>query len=249
MGAINADLDRLNDSPRHQEWVEVKNGGKTIHTFVVYPQTSEKVPVVVLIHENKGLNDWARSMADQVAEAGYIAVAPDLLSGFSATETRTSDFATPDAATAAIGKLNKDAVQADLDAVADWAKTIPAADGKLASAGFCWGGGQSFTFATKRDDLAAAMVFYGTGPQTEADVASVSSPVFGFYGGADERVNATIDGSEKAMEAAGKTYEYEIYKGAGHAFMRLGEDPNGTPENVTARKEAFERMKEILSGL
>lgn len=249
MMAAGSDLDRLNNSPRHQEWVEVKNGDKTIHAFVVYPQTSEKAPVVVLIHENKGLNDWARSMADQVAEAGYIAVAPDLLSGFSATETRTTDFATPDAATAAIGKLNKDAVQSDLNAVADWAKTIPASDGTLASAGFCWGGGQSFTFATKRDDLAAAMVFYGTGPQTEAEVASIKSPVFGFYGGADERVNATIEGSEQAMQAAGKTFEYEIYEGAGHAFMRLGQDPNGTTENMTARDEAFERMKDILSEL
>jgi len=249
MMAAGSDLDRLNSSPRHQEWVEVKNGDKTIHVFVVYPQTSEKVPVVVLIHENKGLNDWARSMADQIAEAGYIAVAPDLLSGFSVTETRTTDFDTPDAATAAIGKLDKNAVQADLNAVADWAKTIPASDGTLASAGFCWGGGQSFSFATKRADLAAAMVFYGTGPQTRAEVASIKAPVFGFYGGADERVNATIEGSEKAMQEAGKTFDYEIYDGAGHAFMRLGQDPNGTTENMVARDAAFKRMKEILSDL
>ncbi len=239
--------DRLNNSPRHQEWVEVKNGEKTIYTWVVYPETTEKRPVVILIHENKGLNDWARSMADQVAEAGYIAVAPDLLSNFSETETRTSDFATPDDATKAISQLKPADVQADLKAVADWAKTVPAASGKLVSAGFCWGGGQSFQFATNRSDLAATLVFYGTGPQDADAYAKISSPVFGFYGGADARVNATITGSQLNMTAAGKTYDYEIYDGAGHAFMRSGEDPAGEAANVAARNAAWERMKQILS--
>lgn len=244
-----ASLDRLNDSPRHQEWVDVTSGDKTIRTWVVYPQTSDKRPVVILIHENKGLNDWARAMADQVAEAGYIAVAPDLLSDFSAERQSTSDFPSDDEATKAIGQLKPDAVQADLKAVADWSETIPSSNGKLVSAGFCWGGARSFELAAASDELEAALVFYGTGPTDTSAYSKISSPVFGFYGGADERVNATIDASEKAMAAAGKTYEYEIYKGAGHAFMRLGEDPAGTPENKTARDEAWERMKQILSGI
>ncbi len=242
-------LDRLNSSPRHQEWVEVKNGSKTIYTWVVYPQVSTKQPVVILIHENRGLNDWARSMADQVAEAGYIAVAPDLLSGFDATHKRTSDFANEDEARTALGKLDLAAVQSDLQAVANWSKTIPAGNGKLVSAGFCWGGAQSFTFATKSDDLAAAMVFYGTGPTDANAYKTVSAPVFGFYGGADERVNATIASSQQAMTAAGKTYEPVIYDGAGHAFMRLGEDLNGEEPNITARTQALERMKDILQDL
>lgn len=244
-----ASLDRLNSSPRHGEWVEVKNGTKTIHTWVVYPEQTEKAPVVILIHENKGLNDWARSMADQVAEAGYIAVAPDLLSEFSETQKQTSDFATPDEATKAIGQLKPENVSADLQAVADWAKTIPASNGKLASAGFCWGGAQSFTFATKSDDLDMAMVFYGTGPADAAAYKNIKAPVFGFYGGADARVNATIPASEAAMKAAGKSYEVKIYDGAGHAFMRNGEDPASDPANITARNSAFERMKELLSTL
>lgn len=247
--AADESADRLSNSPRHQEWVEVKNGDKTIYTWVVYPQTSEKVPTVILIHENKGLNDWARGMADQVAEAGYIAVAPDLLSQFSETETRTSDFATPDDATKAIGQLDKAQVQSDLQAVADWAKTIPSTDGTLASAGFCWGGGQSFQFAAESDDLSAALVFYGTGPTDEADYKNISTPVFGFYGGADERVNASIEGSEQMMSAAGKKYDYKIYDGAGHAFMRLGENPAGEAPNVSARNAAWDRMKEILGTL
>ncbi len=241
--------DRLNNSPRHQEWVEVKNGDKTIHTWVVYPEVSEKKPVVILIHENRGLNDWARSMADQVAEAGYIAVAPDLLSDFSDEFKRTSDFASEDAARDALGQLDLTQTMSDLQAVANWAKTIPASDGTLVSAGFCWGGARSFQFATVSDDLDATLVFYGTGPEQAADYAKIDSPVFGFYGGADERVNATIDASDQYMTAANKRFDYEIYDGAGHAFMRSGEDPNGEAANVAARNAAWERMKEILAGL
>lgn len=241
--------DRLNNSPRHQEWVQVQSDGKTVHTWVVYPETNEKRPVVLLIHENRGLNDWARGMADQVAEAGYIAVAPDLLSGFSADRTRTSDFPNEDAARDALGQLDLNAVMSDLQAVVDWAKTIPASNGKLVSAGFCWGGARSFQFATVSDDLAATLVFYGTGPEDAAAYEQISSPVFGFYGGADERVNATIAGSERNMTAADKEYDYVVYNGAGHAFMRSGEDPNGDPANVAARNAAWEQMMEILEDL
>jgi carboxymethylenebutenolidase len=241
--------DRLNTSSRHQEWVEIKNGEKTIYTWVVYPETSEKRPVVILIHENRGLNDWARSMADQVAEAGYIAVAPDLLSDFSATEKKTSDFANEDAARNALSALKPEAVTSDLKAVTDWALTIPASNGKLVSAGFCWGGGQSFRLASETDKLTAAMVFYGTGPTEASAYQKIAAPIYGFYGGADERVNATIDQSEKYMKEAGKPFEYKIYDGAGHAFMRSGEDQNGDPANIAARNAAWGKMKEILSTL
>lgn len=242
-------VDRLSNSPRHQEWVEVKNGDKTIHTFVVYPESAEKAPVVILIHENKGLNDWARGMADQVAEAGYIAVAPDLLSEFSADMQQTSDFATPDDATKAIGQLQPENVMADLNAVAAWAETIPASNGKLASAGFCWGGARSFEFAADSENLDVAMVFYGTSPANDATYDAIDIPVYGFYGGADERVNATIPTAEQGLETRGKEFPYVIYDGAGHAFMRSGEDPAGDPANVAARNAAWERMKAILADL
>lgn len=242
-------LDRLVNSPRHHEWVEVENDGKTVHTFVVYPERSTPAPVVVLIHENRGLNDWARSMADQVAEAGYIAVAPDLLSEFSAEYERTSDFPDEDAARTAIGQLDQTQVTSDINAVIAWAKTIPAASDTVAAAGFCWGGAQTFELATENDEIEAALVFYGTGPTDTTAYADIDVPVFGFYGGADERVNATIPDSEAAMTAAGKTYDYVVYDGAGHAFMRSGEDPTGDPANVSARNAAWDRMMEILSEL
>ncbi len=246
---MTSSLNRLSDSPRHQEWVEVKRGDKTIHTFVVYPERSDDAPVVLLIHENKGLNDWARSMADQIAEAGYIAVAPDLLSGFSTERARTSDFPSDDEATKAIGQLDPQGVMLDLEAVADWVDTIDASNGEIVSAGFCWGGAQSFQFASESDDLTAAMVFYGTSPTDPAAYDTIGVPVYGFYGGADQRVNATIPAAEERMREEGNPFDYVIYDGAGHAFMRSGEDPNGDPANVAARNAAFERMKEILSGL
>lgn len=241
-------LERLNSSPRHHEWAEVERDGKTIYTWVVYPEVSENAPVVILIHENRGLNDWARSMADQVAEAGYIAVAPDLLSGFSEEYTRTSDFPDEDAARNAIGELDLEEVGMDLEAVAEFAKAIPAGNGKLVSAGFCWGGARSFQFATLSNDLEAALVFYGTGPENAEDYAKISAPVYGFYGEDDQRVNATIETSEQYMSEAGKTYDYEIYDDAGHAFMRTGEDSSNTA-NAAARNAAFTRMQEILENL
>lgn len=247
--ATTSSIDRLTSSPRHHEWVEVKRGDKTIHTFVVYPEASSKVPAVLLIHENRGLNDWARGLADQVAEAGYIAVAPDLLSDFSDQYSRTSDFPNEDAARNALSELKPADVTADLEAVAAWAKTIPSTNGKLASAGFCWGGGQSFTLATASDELDVAMVFYGTGPTDAAAYKNVSVPVHGFYGGDDARVNATIQTSEQNMTSAGKEFDAVIYEGADHAFMRIGEDPSADAANVAARNQAWARMKQILSDL
>lgn len=241
--------DRLQNSPRHHEWVEVQNGDRVVHTWVVYPERSNKAPAVLVIHENKGLNDWARSLADQIAEAGYIAVAPDLLSGFSEEQNRTSDFTDDTAARDALYTLDPAQVQSDLEAVAAYAKSIEASNGKLATAGFCWGGAQSFAFATQSDAADAVLVFYGTSPEDTKVYDNISAPVFGFYGGNDERVNATIDRAKEAMSSQGKDFAVEIYDGAGHAFMRSGEDPNGDSANVVARNAAWERMQSILSTL
>ncbi|MDH5609632.1 MAG: dienelactone hydrolase family protein, partial [Cyclobacteriaceae bacterium] len=155
---------QLEDSPRHHEWVVVKSNGRNLHCFVAYPEIAEKAPVVIVIHENRGLNDWARSLTDQLAAAGYLAIAPDLLSGASREYEKTKDYPTTDAAREAIYRLDADAVTADLDAVFAYAKTINAGNGKIHVMGFCWGGSQSFRFATNNSGLTAAFVFYGTGP-------------------------------------------------------------------------------------
>ncbi len=239
---------RLEDSPRHQEWVEVKQGERTVHAYVVYPEVSDKALAVVVIHENRGLTDWVRSVADQLAEAGYIAIAPDLLSGTAPGGGKTSDFASGDAAREAIYALPADQVTADLNAVADYVAKLPAANGKVAVAGFCWGGSQSFRFATNHANLAAAFVFYGTGPEKEA-IARIKAPVYGFYGGADERVNATIPDTTAQMKEAGKSYEPVIYEGAGHGFMRAGEEAGASAENKKAREEGWARWKKLLAGI
>jgi carboxymethylenebutenolidase len=238
---------RLEASPRHHEYVSLKHGDRTVQAFVVYPEVKTKAPVIVLIHEIFGLSDWAKEMADELAAQGFIVVAPDLLSGFGPNGGGSSEFSSQDETVKAVSGLNPDVVTADLDAAADYGKHLPAANGKLAVTGFCWGGGKSFAFATHRKDLSAAFVFYGPGP---ADVTTITAPVYGFYAGNDARIGATIPGTTAAMKAAGKKYEPVTYDGAGHGFMRAGEDPTNTvPGNKTAREESFARLVELLQGM
>ena len=241
---------RLEKSPRHGEWVNVKNGNRTVSAFLVYPEVKSKATAVIVIHEIFGLTDWVRSVADQLAEAGYIAIAPDLLSGMGPNAGDTKSFTDATGVGQAIRSLPPDQVTADLNAVADYVSKLPAANGKIAVTGYCWGGGQSFRFATNRPNLSAAFVFYGTGPENAADVVRIKAPVYGFYGGNDARVNATVPKSEEMMKAAGKKYEPVIYEGAGHGFLRAGEDPANTVEaNKKARDEAWARWKDILKKL
>lgn len=237
----------LEKSPRHGEWVQLKHDNRTVHAFVVYPETKGKAPAVVVIHEIFGMTDWVRSVADQLAAQGYIAIAPDLLSGFGPNGGRSSDFPSIDVAREAVSKLDPDTVTADLNAAADYVKKLPASNGKLAVVGFCWGGGQSFRFATNRKDLNAAFVFYGPPPK---DVSPITAPVYGFYAGNDARIDATIPDTQTAMKQAGKKYEPVTYEGAGHGFMRAGEDPTNTNEdNKKARTEAWQRWLTLLKSM
>jgi len=240
---------RLEKSPRHGEWINVPQGKREVQSFIVYPEVKEKAPAVVVIHEIFGLTDWVRGVADQLAEAGYIAIAPDLLSGMAPKGGGTSEFKGVDEARKAIMSLPPDQVTADLDAVADYVAKRPACNGKLAVAGFCWGGGQTFRYATNNKNLKAAFVFYGTGPEKEADIERITCPVYGFYGGNDARVNATIPKSMELVKKAGKTYEPVTYEGAGHGFMRAGEAPDANEANKKARDEAWKRWKELLKKI
>lgn len=236
----------VDKSPRHREWVTVKHDGRSVETFVAYPESKDKTPVVVIIHEIFGMTDWVEDLADQVAAAGYIAVAPDLLSGMAPNGGRTKDFG-PGEVGPAIGHLSPDQITADLNAAADYGLKLPASTGKLYVAGFCWGGGQTFRFATNRADLSGAFVFYGPPPARDA-MARIKAPVYGFYAGNDARIDATIPQAEQDMKAAGKKYEPVTYEGAGHGFMRAGEQPDATPPNRKARDEAWVRWKKLLQG-
>jgi len=237
--------DKLAKSPRHQEWVTVKHEGRSVETFVVYPESRDKTPVVLVIHEIFGMTDWVQDLADQVAAAGYIAVAPDLLSGMGPNGGRSSSF--PEGkATEAVSHLNPDQVTADLNAAADYANKIPASNGKLYVVGFCWGGGQSFRFATNRSDLSAAFVFYGAPPDKDA-MGRINAPVYGFFAGNDARIGAMLPDAIANMKAAGKTFEPVTYDGAGHGFMRAGEAPDASDANKKARNEAWQRWKSLLA--
>jgi carboxymethylenebutenolidase len=237
---------RLDKSPRHQEWVKVKHGDREVQCFLVFPEVKEKATAVVVIHEIFGLTDWARSVADQLAEAGCIAIAPDLLSGMGPDGGGTSAYKERNEVIKAVSSLPPEQVTADLDATTKYVSKLPACNGKVAVAGFCWGGGQSFRYATNNKDLKAAFAFYGTAPNKAEDLARIECPVYGFYGGKDARVNATIPQTTQLMKEAGKTYEPVTYEGAGHGFMRAGEEPKAQEANAKARDDAWKRWKELL---
>jgi len=234
----------LEKSPRHREYVALKHGDRSVQAFVVYPEVKQKAPVVVLIHEIFGLSDWAKEMADELAAQGFIVIAPDLVSGFGPNGGGIDSFASQDAINKAVSLLDPAVVNADLDAAADYGKKIPSANGKLFVAGFCWGGGKSFDFATHRHDLSAAFVFYGTPP---ADVTAITAPVYGFYAGNDARITATVPATVAAMKAVGKKYDPVTYDGAGHGFMRAGEAPDANPANKAAREQGFQRLVDLLN--
>src|ERR1700737_4834382 len=200
---------KVEKSPRHREWVTVKHDGRAVETLVVYPESKDKRPVVLVIHEIFGMTDWVQDWADQVAAAGYISVAPDLLSGMGPNGGRSSAFA-EGKTNEAVSHLNPDQVTADLNAAADYGLKLPASNGKLFVGGFCWGGSQTFRFATNRPDLAAAFVFYGSPPDKDA-MTRIKAPVYGFYAGEDARIGAMIPGAIEQMKAAGKTYDIVTY--------------------------------------
>ena len=250
---------RLEKSPRHLEWVKVKQGNREVNTFIAYPEVKDKATAVLVIHEIFGLSDWVRGVADQLAEAGYIAIAPDLLSGTAPGGGGTAELGSDDAVRKAISSLPPDQITADLNATMDYVSKLPACNGKVAVAGFCWGGGQTFRFATNNKDVKVAFVFYGPAPEKEADLARIAAPVYGFYGENDSRINASIPKATESMKKAGKTYEPIIYEGAGHGFMRAGEAPapdNGNPKareayaaNKKARDTAWDRLKAALKKI
>lgn len=274
----------LAKSPRHGEYVTInvpKNGepgGRSLQAFVVYPEISTKAPVVVLIPEIFGQSDWLKLMTDDLAGAGYIVIAPDLLSGYGPAAPMkpmagmgddhdhmnmgggqgaafvpmspggTTAFPDQQAVVRGITSLKDPDILTDLDAAADYGKKLPAANGKLFVAGFCWGGGKSFLYATHRKDLSAAFVFYGTPPSAEL-MKNITVPVYGFYAGNDARVSATIPQATVDMKAAGKVYEPVVYDGAGHGFMRAGEAPDASAANSAARSEAFKKMVKLMGGV
>jgi carboxymethylenebutenolidase len=224
--------DRLNTSPRHGEVVAIDAHGTPVRTWIVYPQRPDKAPVIVVIHEIFGLTDWIRAVADQLAADGFIAVAPDLLSGKGPGGGGTDAYPSRDDVTKAVSGLAPDEVMARLDAVRAYAAALPASSGKTATIGFCWGGGTSFAYAAERADLAAAVVYYGVPP---ADLGTLAAPVLGLYGGDDARVTSTVEATRTKAAEAKKSYDPHVFPGAGHGFLRA----QGQAANLAAAREAW----------
>ncbi len=223
---------RLDSSPRHGEWVTYDAGaGGPVTAWVVYPERSDKAPVVVVIHEIYGLTDWIRAVADQLAAEGFIAIAPDLLSGKGPEGGGTDSFDGQEVRRA-IRDLEWSEVVRRLNGAADYAKALPAARPAFATIGFCWGGSTSFRYATAQPALDAAVVYYGGAPAAE-DLPKITAPVLGLYGGDDARVNATIEPAEAEMVRLNKFYEYQIFDGAGHGFLRQQSGREGANMRAT----------------
>jgi carboxymethylenebutenolidase len=234
----------LEKSPRHGEYVDIKMpSGAPIRTWIVYPERKDKAGVVILIHEIYGLSDWMRGVADQLARDGFIAVAPDLISGLGPNGGGTDSVASRDDVVKLVRGLSPEQATARLNAVRDYAIKLPAANGKSATLGFCWGGAQSFAFAAAQPGLNAAVVFYGTSPEAAA-LAKIKAPVLGHYGSDDARVNATVGPAEAEMKKLGKTYEANTYEGAGHGFLRAQEGREGA--NLKATQKAWPRTLAFL---
>jgi carboxymethylenebutenolidase len=237
---------RLDKSPRHMEYVTVKHGKRAVECMVAYPEVKDRAQAVVVIHDISAFGDWIRGIGDQVAEAGCIAIVPDLLSGMGPKGGGTESFASVDDARRAVSNLPAKQIEADLNAVAEYVSKLPAASGKVSVAGFCWGGGQSLRYATENPKLRAAYVFYGYEPIDLAAVKKVNCPIYGFYAENDARINSTLPEVTRLMKEAAKQFQPVTYAGAGHGFMRQGEDPAGSAENKKARDDAWKRWKKLL---
>ena len=235
--------ERIAKSPRHAEWVAIKvNATDSAMAWVVYPERKDKAPVVIAIHENTGINTWTRSVADQLAADGFIGIAPDLT-----TMKRTGDLTkdpTQADGSAAIRLITPEIGNEIIDAVARYGMSLPSAQQKYGIVGFCWGGGRSFMHAVHAPGLGASVVYYGT-PPTEEQLAAIKAPVLGLYGGSDARITATVPGTDSSMKRLGKAYEYSVFEGAGHGFLR-GQD--GSPANLAAAQQAWPKTIAFFRG-
>lgn len=239
---------RLAKSPRHQEWVKVKNGTREVNSFVVYPENKNKATAVIVIHEIFGLSDWIQSLTDQLAEAGYVAIAPDLLSGMGPNGGGTSSLDRQGIGQA-VRDLPPDQVTADLSAIADYVSKLPASNGKVVVAGYCWGGSQTFRYATNNPNIKAGFVFYGSGPAAadgtpnKLALAKINAPVYGFYASNDARINATLPKTSEVMTELKKKFDPVTYENSGHGFMRSGDAPEPVAPQPTGTKEADDKAQ------
>jgi carboxymethylenebutenolidase len=201
-----------------KEWVDIPVGDLKLRTWIVYPERTGKAGVVIVMQHGLGLDEWMRSVADQIAADGFIAVAPDVWSGTGPNGGNRDSFQFDDEAMRAAARITPDETQRRYKAARSWALTLPRANGKTGSVGFCAGGSNSFRFAAEVPELNAAVVFYGGGP-AENLLTKINAPVLGFYGENDARVTATVPITTESMKRLGKSYEAHVYPKVTHSFV------------------------------
>jgi carboxymethylenebutenolidase len=203
----------------HAEYVKFLSGRDTVTAYIAYPERPQPAPAVIVIHEIFGVSDFVRQTTEQLAKDGFVAIAPDLLS------RRGGTPASPDSARKLIATLNPDTVTQDLDATRAYLNQLrPVRGNEIGIIGFCWGGGQSFRYATNTPQLKAFVVCYGPSPDPAA-MAKIRAKGLGVYAENDARINAGLPDAVAAMRAAGKDYPYAVYPGVGHGFLRSREKP------------------------
>ena len=238
---------KLEKSPRHLEWVDVQQGDRKLKCFIAYPEVKEKATSVVVVHEIFGMSDWVREVCDELAAEGFIAIAPDLLSGKAGEET--SKYKSVDDVRKAVHDLPRNQISADLSAVSTYVSHLPSANGKVATAGFCWGGSQVWVEIETNPSLKSGFVFYGTPDASLLELDKIKAPVYGFYGEKDARVTSTIEDTTERMKKAGKSYSPKVYTNASHGFMRAGEAPDADAPNHQAYSEGWSVMTKTLHGI
>lgn len=225
----------------HGEWVWIHRGTDSIRTYVAYPERRDQAPTMLVIHEIYGLTPWEPTVADRLAGQGYIAAVPDLLySRFGGTPPNA------DSARVLISQLAPDAITADLDAVAAYLDALPSArKGDQGVIGFCWGGGQTFRYATNNPRLKAAVVCYGPPPDTAA-MRGIGARVRGVYGENDNRINATLPMVDSTMRRLGKRFDHTIYPGTGHGFLKPGRQGSDGPQVERAWGDVITFLRDAL---
>jgi carboxymethylenebutenolidase len=209
----------------HGEWVKIPRGTDSIRAYVAYPERKTKAPAIIVIHEIFGLTDWEPTVADRLAKDGYVAIVPDLLSSkYGVTP------AGPDSGRKLVADLEPERITADLDAAYTYVNGLPAvAKDHIGTIGFCWGGGQSFRYATNNPNLRAVVVAYGPAPDSAA-MRRIQAPVLGIYGENDARITATLPAVVGQMQSAGKTFTQEVFPGTGHGFLKPGRQGSDGPQ-------------------
>ena len=213
--------------------------GTSIQAYLTRPKKDGTLPAIVVIHQNRGLDDHTQDVARRLAKEGYVALAPDLLSRLGGTAKLPGDEATE-----ATRKVNEDMLTKDLTGAINYLKGQKfVRAGKIGVTGFCWGGGNVLLIATRDKDIAAAVVYYGRNPQNLDDVKNITAPIMGHYGEKDQGITSQVPKLAEAMQKYGKSFEYKVYAGAGHAF---NDDTVPQRYNAEAAKEAWGRTLEFF---